>query len=63
LLVGRKNLEGGEIEGNKIEDNEEDVKTVDCEKFSFNYVGRCVVSLYSANLIIDRAAIEIASTY
>jgi hypothetical protein len=47
----------------KIGDGEEDVETADCEKFFFNYADRCAVSLHSANLVIDRAAIEIASTY
>ena len=58
MLVGREDLEDGEIG-----DNKEDIKIADCEEFPFNYIGRCAVSIYSANLIIDKAAIEIANTY
>jgi hypothetical protein len=58
LLVDRESLEGGEIE-----DGENGVKIADCEKFFLNYVNRCAVSLYSANLIIDKATVEIANTY
>jgi hypothetical protein len=68
LLIGREKLENdkiesGEIEDNEIKDNKEGVEIADCEKFFFNYINRCAVSLYSANLIIDRAAIETANTY
>jgi hypothetical protein len=63
LLVGREDLGGGEIENGEIGGGEEGVGIADCEEFFFNYAGRCAVSLYSANLIIDRAAIEIANTY
>jgi hypothetical protein len=68
LLIGREDLEGGEIgddeiEDDEIEDDEEDIGTADCEKFFLNYADRCAVSLYSANLIINKAAIETANTY
>jgi hypothetical protein len=58
LLVGREGLGDG-----KIGDGEEDVETADCEEFFFNYADRCAVSIHSANLIINRAAIEIANIY
>jgi hypothetical protein len=58
LLVGRENLEGG-----KIGNNKDGIEIANCEKFFFNYADRCAVSLYSANLIIDKATIEIANTY
>jgi hypothetical protein len=51
------------IESGVIGDGEEDIKIINCEKFLFNYINRCAVSVYSANLIVNRAAIEIASTY
>jgi hypothetical protein len=63
LLIGREDLGGGEIENDEIRDNEEGVGIADCEKFFLNYIDRCAVSLYFANLIIDRAAIEIANIY
>jgi hypothetical protein len=73
LLVGRENLEGGEIEGGeieggeirdgKIEDDEKDIGIADCEEFFLNYIDRCAVSIYSANLIINKTAIETANTY
>jgi hypothetical protein len=73
LLVGREDLEDGEIEdgeiedgeikNDKIEDGEEDIGIADYEKFFFNYTDRCAVSVHFANLIIDKAAIEIANTY
>jgi hypothetical protein len=63
LLVGRKGLKGGEIEDDEIEDNKEDIEIADCKEFFFNYADRCAVSIYSANLIINKAAIEIANTY
>jgi hypothetical protein len=63
LLVGREGLENNEIEDDEIEDNEENVGIIDCEKFFFNYVDRCAISLYFANLIVDKAAIEIANIY
>jgi hypothetical protein len=62
LLVGREDLEGGEIRNGKIED-EENIGIADCEKFFFNYINRCAISLHSANLIINRIAIEIANIY
>jgi hypothetical protein len=68
LLIGRENLENdkiedGEIEDDEIEDDEKDVGITDCEKFFFNYADRCAVSVHSANLIVNKIAIEIASTY
>jgi hypothetical protein len=68
LLIGRENLKGDEIEdgkigNNKIEDDEENIKIADYEKFFLNYTDCCAVSIHSANLIIDKAAIEIANTY
>jgi hypothetical protein len=63
LLVGREDLEGGEIKDNKIENDEDDIGIIDCEKFFLNYTDRCAVSLYFANLIINKITIEIASTY
>jgi hypothetical protein len=63
LLVGREDLGNDEIGDGEIGDGEENVRTADCEKFFLNYINRCAISLYSANLIINRAAIEIASTY
>jgi hypothetical protein len=62
LLVGREDLEN-KIGDDKIEDNKEDVRIADCEEFLFNHTDRCAVSVYFANLIINRAAIEIANTY
>jgi hypothetical protein len=73
LLVGREDLEGGEIkdgeigggkiEDGEVEDDEEDIGIANCEKFFLNYIDRCAVSIYFANLIIDRVAIETANTY
>jgi hypothetical protein len=68
LLVGREDLGGGEIgdgeiKGNKIGDGEENVEIVDCENYFLNYIDRCAVSVYFANLIIDKAATEIANIY
>jgi hypothetical protein len=68
LLVGRENLEDGKIESgkirnNKIENDEKDIGTADYEEFFFNYTDRCAISIYSANLIINKAAIETANTY
>jgi hypothetical protein len=63
LLIGRENLKSGEIENNEIGDDEEDIEIVDCEKFLFNYADRCAVSIYFANLIMNKVAIEIANTY
>jgi hypothetical protein len=67
-LVGREGLGSGEIENSEIEDgeigdDENGVETVDCENFFFNYADRCAISLYSANLIINKATIETANTY
>jgi hypothetical protein len=63
LLVGREDLESDEIGDDKIGNDEEGIKTADCEKFFLNYINRCAVSLHSANLIIDKATIESANTY
>jgi hypothetical protein len=68
LLVGREDLgndkiKDNEIENGEIEDDEEDIGIANCEKFFFNYIDRCAISVYSANLIINRIAIEIASIY
>jgi hypothetical protein len=62
LLVGREDLED-EIGDDEIRNNEKNIKIPDCEKLFFNYADRYAVSVYFANLIIDKAAIEIASTY
>jgi hypothetical protein len=62
LLVGREDLEN-EIENNKIGNGEKDVEIANCEEFFFNYIDRCAVSVYFANLVMDKAAIEIANTY
>jgi hypothetical protein len=62
LLVGREDLEN-EIGDGELKDGEENVGIIDYEKFLFNYINRCAVSIYSANLIMNRAAIEIANTY
>jgi hypothetical protein len=58
LLIGRENLED-----DKIGNSEDGIEIADCEKFFLNYVNRCAILLYSANLIIDRAASEIANIY
>jgi hypothetical protein len=58
LLVGRENLKDG-----KIENNENNIEIADYEEFFLNYIDRCAVSLYFANLIIDKVTIEIANTY
>jgi hypothetical protein len=63
LLIGREDLGGGEIKNNEIGENENDVETADYKKFFLNYTDRCAVSPYSANLIINKAATEIANTY
>jgi hypothetical protein len=63
LLVGREDLEDDEIRNNEIENNKKDIGIADCEKFFLNYINRCAVSIHSANLIIDRAAIEITNIY
>jgi hypothetical protein len=68
LLVGREGLENGEIEngeiGNdEIENGEDNIGIANCEKFFLNYIDRCAISLYSANLVIDKATIETANTY
>jgi hypothetical protein len=68
LLVGREDLESGEIRdgeigNNEIKNNKEDIGTADCEKFFLNYTDRCAVSIHSANLIIDKIATETANTY
>jgi hypothetical protein len=48
LLIGRESLKGGEIEN-----NENGIGIADCEKFFPNYIDRCAISLYFANLIIQ----------
>jgi hypothetical protein len=73
LLIGRENLKSdeiksgeiknGKIKNGEIRDDKEDIRIVNCEKFFFNYINRCAVSIYSANLIINKIAIEIANTY
>jgi hypothetical protein len=63
LLVGRENLKDGEIEDNEKKNNKDGIEIADCEKFFFNYINRCAISLHSANLIIDKATIETANTY
>jgi hypothetical protein len=63
LLVGRENLESDEIGNDEIKDDKENIGIINCEKFFLNYADRCAVSIYFANLIIDKAAIEIANTY
>jgi hypothetical protein len=63
LLVGRESLGSGEIKDSEIENGEEGVGIADCEKFFLNYINRCAISLHSANLIIDKATVEIANTY
>jgi hypothetical protein len=68
LLVGRESLEGGKIKDSKIgdgeiENDEEDIEIADYEKFFLNYINRCAVLLYFANLIIDRITNETANTY
>jgi hypothetical protein len=68
LLVGREDLENdkienGEIEDDKIGDDEEDIKIADCEEFFLNHIDRCAISIYSGNLIINKAATETANTY
>jgi hypothetical protein len=62
LLVGRESLES-EIRNDEIGNNKENIEIADCEKFLFNYINRCAISIHSANLIIDKAAIETANTY
>jgi hypothetical protein len=56
--VGREGLRSGEIEN-----NEDDIEIANYEKFFLNYIDRCAVLLYFANLIIDRVASETANTY
>jgi hypothetical protein len=68
LLIGREDLRDNEIKNNKIgsdeiKDNEENIEIINCEKFFLNYINRWAVSLYFANLIVNRAAIETANTY
>jgi hypothetical protein len=63
LLIDRENLRSGEMEDNEIKNNKDDIEITNYEKNFFNYINRCAVSLHSANLIIDRATAEIASTY
>jgi hypothetical protein len=58
-LVGRENLESGEIE-----DGENGIEIADCENFFLiNYADRCAISLYPANLATDITIAETASTY
>jgi hypothetical protein len=63
LLIDREDLGGDKIRNSEIGEDKENIGIVDCEKFFFNYVNRYAVSIYFANLIIDRAAIEIANIY
>jgi hypothetical protein len=68
LLIDREDLENVKIENDKIENdvienNEENIETADCEKFFLDYINRCAISIHSASLIINKAAIEIANTY
>jgi hypothetical protein len=63
LLVGREDLEDGEIKDNEIGNDEKNIEIADCEKKILNYADRCAISLYFANLIVDKAAIEIVNTY
>jgi hypothetical protein len=58
LLAGREDLES-----DKIENSEKDVKTVNYEEFFLNHIGRYAISLYSANLVIDKTTAETADTY
>jgi hypothetical protein len=67
-LVGREDLENGKIEDGEIKDNEiendeKNIGIADYEKFFLNYINRCAISVHFTNLIIDKAAIEIANTY
>jgi hypothetical protein len=50
-------------EGGKRGGDEDGVGTADCEEFFINYVGRCAVSLHSANLVIIIAAVKTANIY
>jgi parallel beta-helix repeat protein len=68
LLVGREDLESGEIENNEIEDNEirdseDGIEIADCEEFFLNHTDRCAVSLHSTNFLINKTTIETANTY
>jgi nitrogen regulatory protein PII-like uncharacterized protein len=45
------------------ESSEDGVETADCEKFFVNHIGRCAVSLHSANLVIIIAVVKTASMY
>jgi hypothetical protein len=63
LLVGREDLENGEIEDDEKESNKKNIGIADCEKFFLNYTDRCAISLYSANLIIDKITVETANIY
>jgi hypothetical protein len=58
LLIGREGLGSGEIG-----DGEDGIEIVNCEKFFFNYINRCAVSLHFANSIINKITAEIANTY
>jgi hypothetical protein len=58
LLVGREDLGGGEIENNK-----DGVGIADCEGFFLNYIDRCAISLYFANLVINKAPTKVANMY
>jgi hypothetical protein len=49
-LIGREDLEDDEIKNNEIrdgeiEDGEKNIRITDCEKFFFNYIDRCAISL------------------
>jgi hypothetical protein len=63
LLIGREDLEGGEIEDGEIKEGEKDIGIANCEEFFLNYTNHCAISLHSANLIINRITAKIANTY
>jgi hypothetical protein len=54
-LIGREDLKNDKIGG-----GEDGVEIVSREKFFFNYINRCAVSLHSANLVVNKATAEIA---
>jgi hypothetical protein len=47
----------------EIGDGEDGVRIADCGEFFVIYVGRCAVSLHSANLVVIIAAVKTASIY
>jgi hypothetical protein len=62
-LIGREDIENDKIKNDEIKNGEKNIEIVDCEKFFLNYTDRCAISIYFANLIINRAAIETANIY